>query len=785
MVIASQDPQATPGPIVTRDPANVTAPTILPDGGGMGVVVDATAGRHPYEKDRGDDGNVVQRDEPYDISEERKALVSKINGDVKRAKAHWDKAFKRMQADMQFAAGNQWGTPGEHTPKPEVDTNKDPDPRYVANITLRHIQQKVAALYARNPKVRAKRRQRIIAKLWDGTQPQVMMAMQLLQQNPMNPKAMQIVTDYNATLEYNQMMDRLAKTVEILYEYQVSEQDFPFKSGMKRMVRRALTCGVGYVKLGFQRFMKENPEVTAQIADYSNRLATLERLSADVADDQIHEGDAEMESLKLLIADLRHEDEIVAREGLIFSYPSPTSIIPDTDCLDLNGFLGSTWVAEEMPLSPEKIQEVYGKDVKAHYTQYAPDDRSDTATAAIRARISGDGSVNHGANGNKAMVWQVWNRAEGLVYTLCDGYCDFLEEPRSPDAWTERFWPWFALTLNDLENDGQLFPPSDVTMIRDPQREINRSREGLREHRVSNRPKIAVAAGRLDEEDIAKLENHPANAVLELNALEPGQKVDDLLQPIKMPGIDPNLYDVSPAFQDIERVVGVQEANLGGTSDSTATESSIAESSRQTQLASNVDDLNMLLSNLARTGGQIMFSQFQLSTVQLICGEGAVWPTLSREQVAQEINLAIDAGSTGKPNQAQEIANAEKLVPLILQIPNVNPEWVLEQVIRRLDDSIDMSQAFSQGMPSITAMNSGMPLQPPGMPGEPANVNGAGGPAEPTSGLPGVGTGPATDPTAQAGAGIFNGPAPPMPAPNDPMAATRPELRDYSRRAPV
>ena len=175
------------------------------------------------------DGKTVERDTP-EPDQKRSALVSQIIEDVKTAKAFWKKSFDKMQADMRFAGGDQWKT---ETIIPVIDPDpyitKD-DPRYVANITLRHVQQKVAALYARNPKVKAKRRKKITSKVWDGTQAQVMAAMQLLQQNPMNPKAMQIITDFNTSLEYNQLMDKVAQTTEILYEYQVSEQDYPFKS---------------------------------------------------------------------------------------------------------------------------------------------------------------------------------------------------------------------------------------------------------------------------------------------------------------------------------------------------------------------------------------------------------------------------------------------------------------------------------------------------------------------------------------------------------------------------
>ncbi|WP_447515080.1 hypothetical protein, partial [Clostridioides difficile] len=41
--------------------------------------------------------------------------------------------------------------------------------KYVANITLRHVQQRVAALYAKNPKAVARRREQILHTVWDGT----------------------------------------------------------------------------------------------------------------------------------------------------------------------------------------------------------------------------------------------------------------------------------------------------------------------------------------------------------------------------------------------------------------------------------------------------------------------------------------------------------------------------------------------------------------------------------------------------------------------------------------
>ena len=295
---------------------------------------------------------------------------------------------------------------------------------------------------------------------------------------------------------------------------------------------------------------------------------------------------------------------------------------------------------------------------------------------------------------------------------VCDGYKDFLREPGAPEVWIERFFPWFALVLNECDHPARIYPPSDVFLIRDQQKEYNRLREGLREHRIANRPATAVAGGMLSEEDAEKMITRPANALIELDGLQPGQSVEQLIQPIKGPGLDPNLYEVNGIFEDILRTVGVQEANLGAVSGGTATESSIAESSRQSSMASNVDDLDDMLSQMARAAGQILLGEVSAETVKEIVGPGAIWPEMSRDELAKEIYLDVEAGSTGKPNQAQEIQDFERLAPILMQIPGVTPEMLAKEAIRRLDDKLELDDVYDQNMLSIQAMNQAAGQQP-------------------------------------------------------------------------
>ena len=104
-----------------------------------------------------------------------------------------------------------------------------------------------------------------------------------------------IMMDAARVKSENQMMDKLARTLELLYGYEVDNQPHPFKQMLKLTVRRAVTNGVAYVKLGYERVMQERPDLEKGVADASERLSTLRRLAADQADDINDENDKEAE----------------------------------------------------------------------------------------------------------------------------------------------------------------------------------------------------------------------------------------------------------------------------------------------------------------------------------------------------------------------------------------------------------------------------------------------------------------------------------------------------------
>ena len=640
--------------------------------------------------------------------EARQQLVNRLLKEHDAAKTHYSKSFERMDDDMQWAL--------------EGSAKNHPKSKYRANIIGKRVNDKVAALYAKNPKATAKRRERLDYAVWDGEEDSlqqafqvVQMAQQMAQQAPAvlaDPMAQQmggpalqqaqaVLADYQQGKTRRQIADRVGKTLEMLFAYAMASQQVNFKQQMKQLVRRTCTNGVGYLKIDFQRVMGQNPEVTAKINDVTDQIDHLRALMEDIQDGEVMDYSAEVEELRLMLQNLQSEQEVVLREGLIFSFPDSKSVIVDPRCKNLRGFVGARWVSEEIYLSPKEIREIYNVDIGSSFTAYTTSDPQAAGTAIQSKNWS---RTENQADGLACLVLR-YDKPSGLMYTMVKGYKDFLTEPAAPPVKIDTFWPIFTLTFNEIEHPDRLFPPSDVSLMRDMQREYNDVRQASIEHRRANRPKYGVGKGMLDDADKEKLQNHPSNAVLELNALTNGQKVEDVLQPVKTVGYDPNLYDTNALLNDIGLVGGSTAADFGEVGKATATESSIAEGARSASTGSNVDDLDEFLSDMVRCGGQILLREMSAEQVMKIVGPGAVWPQLTAEDIADEIYLEIRAGSSGRPNRAAEIANMEKLLPFLLQIPGIRPEWLAREVLQRYDDNLDLTDAFADGVPAMVAMN--------------------------------------------------------------------------------
>lgn len=653
----------------------------------------------------------------------RKELVEKWQKKIAQAEKYHSDVFKRMRYCLQLAKDGgekEWVASG----------------KYVVPIINRLVNQAVAALYAKNPQALVKRKKKMNFQLWDGKPESLQSALQGAQMGDM--QSFQMLQEVAAAMQQNQMLDKLAQTMVLLWDYYTSEQEFGFKAQLKAMVRRTKVTGVGYVKLCFQRDLEARPEITAQISDMTSKIAQVEDALKDLQEGEFgndfYEQSCEMEQLRLNLQDLQNQEMVLTREGPVFDFPKSDEILIDPQCRHLKTFAGAQWVAHKFEKTKEEIEEIYGVEIQTGAEDYKMPQELSSRTDKKDKREE-----------STVRIYEIWDKRNRQVCVIAEGHPDFLREPSTPDVDIERFWTVFPLVFNEVEHDDEIYPPSDVWNARHIQNEYNRSREGLRQHRIANRPYYVYANGSMEEADLKKLSHHDDHEIIPINTLATGQSVEQVLQRGPNVPIDPNQYEVEMHFTDIMRSVGVQEANLGGTGSSTATESAIAEQSRSAGLSDQVDDLDDLLSSLAHATGQLMLKEIDKQTAIEIAGPGAVWPDspMGRDELAKDLILDIKAGSSGRPNTAHQLANYERAMPFIAQLPGssgIAPE-VLREYLDLLD--IDVEDKTLEGLPSIQALNS-MMAKPAGPPGAMDGDQQA------------AGADPRSDPTQQGAAGADN-----------------------------
>lgn len=677
----------------------------------------------------------IGADQPVEATPEHKALIERWLKTIEADKKFHADAFKRMREDQRFAAnvkGAQW----------------DGDEQaYVANITLRHVRNKVSALYAKNPRVKAQRAERMEYRIWDGKFETLTAALET-KQSAMAPPAPTVDNATGAVLppppppdpvqvmladelildavegyKRKQQFDKVGRTLEILYHKQMSEQNPTFKVEAKQCVRRVVTCGVGYVKTAFQRDLARDPSTIKQLADSTERMAHLERLLCECeSDEQSAEYEAEKAELQNMIATLKAKPEIAVREGIQWSWPTATQVIPDSRIRHLVGFIGANHITIEHMMTPDEVKEVFKVDLKrTDYRGYERLTGSKTADSEYRRR------ADDTSEGDLVCIYEVQDKKGGQVFYIADGYPNYIKAPAPPAVEVEGFWDIDVLVFNTCENEYEVFPPSDVRLLMHQQKELNRSREALREHRIAATPRWGAITPLADEVRGAIKLATPF-AVIELGkGLPPGTKIADIFGPIPMPPIDPAMYDANPIHEDVNRVAGAADASFSVTSGGTATESTIAEGARASSVDDNKDDLDEWLTAIARKGGQILLKEMSQQMVMQIVGPGAVWPELSRDEIEQELYLEIIAGSSGRPNKAMDVANFERMAPLLLQVPGINPTTLARHGVRTIDDKSDVDEWLIEGNPSITALNAlaGKPAATQPATGDPATNPGS------------------------------------------------------------
>lgn len=653
-------------------------------------------------------GDVIDQDTKPEVkkndSEEApgsvRANVRRWQDRIERAKKKWQGDFERMRDNMDFVAGIQYnGQKG-------ITYDK-----YICNLTLRVVNQGVAMIYAKDPKVVARRRQRLDFQIWDGEMETIIQAAMGAQQfqamgMPVPPDLMALINDFQQGRLHQKQVEKVGKTLEIVYQYQTDAQQPRFKLQMKQLVRRAHTCGVAYIKVEFCRNY-ENDYLTQSETrmSVSDRMKMAQEMFEKIQKGDIDNESADVEQYKSLLESLKMapmDAEVTkVQERLTFDFPRATSIIPDPNTRMLKGFVGARWIVEEVYYPLDFVNAFFETDIKpgGELKLYGRDNKVEDPKPS-----EGEKQDNQK---KRVCLWNVWDLDTKSTFIICRGHKDYVLAPEALTPATKGFWNIVPVTFNDVEVEegckATIFPPSVVDLIKPAQKEWNRTRQALRRHRKANGPRYLYPDGIISEEDLDAIAEAEDQQFIKIKGIPPGMKLSDILIPLTVVPVQDPLYNTEPLREDTLLATGQQEANIGPAQPNvTATVGTIAEQSRMSVSASDVDGLDDSLTEVALIGGEMLLKEMSIQTVKHIAGPGAVWPDRNREDFLNEIELEVVAASSGRPNKAVDIANWERLVPALVQT-GANPQAIIRETIKRADDRLEPADFYPLPLPAMPA----------------------------------------------------------------------------------
>jgi hypothetical protein len=450
----------------------------------------------------------------------------------------------------------------------------------------------------------------------------------------------------------------VGETIELVLKNQFAPAQANLKSYAKRAVRAADTTGFGWLKVVYQKDIKRDPVIDGRIRDVQDDLERLARLTeeTDESNPQLVAPDVESrrEELVQQIRTLEEQVEVTRSHGLVLSLRPSEHVIFSDDVRDPNDIRKGAWIADEIWMTADNCKERFGF-VPAKATRYARDKKS-----AVAASISTDTKTKDATA--LVCVYEKWRIGDSRVYTLIDGFDGWLREPYSPKEVGESFYAFFPLFFDVV--DGSPVPLPLVTQLRSLQDEHNTARTNFREHREKSVPFNVAHGGDLTVEDVSRLTNPKFMETVLLKGAPTGQPLESVFKAVQNPPIDPSVYTTEHVRSDWEQVTHRGDAARGTVAKAkTAQEAGILQENLQVDTSERRDVIEEWFAEVAQYSAEILLSEMTEEEVKKIAGDGAQWPQMSRADTFNMVQLEVKAGTSGKPNQQQELQKWTQILP--------------------------------------------------------------------------------------------------------------------------
>lgn len=588
---------------------------------------------------------------------------------IAHAREHWKKFHQRVRHNRATVAGFNW----------KADPRSKEFYALRANLIHGSITAMLPHIYARNPEIGA------------------------------------------SAIHQGQQLKLFTKTLEKVTNTYLDKAHL--KARAKSTVRAALTTSIGVVKVMYQRDIKTDPIIQARIEDTQDNIQTIEGLLAEIADPvQAKDLEAKRAELDQLLRSLREQVEVTASEGLVIDRILTDNLLVDPSVVEFDDYRDADWIAQIIPMKKGEAERTYKVKLDGAREFY---DARNLGAGEKDGRIA-SGLKPASDDDRQIAIVEIWDKSTMTVYTMAEGCTFWLRRPFSPKKVGQRFYPFFLLPYQLV--DGHFVGPSMVDLTEKLQDEHNEARERFNKHRDLAIPGW-VAAGDTSEKAIqnftrsVSLEGFGEVAVIDTD----GKPLGQVIAPKQHPPIDPAVYDTSAVRMDWEQVTGLQDAMRSTVVKAkTATEASIMQQSLSGRTGEFRDQVEDFLQEISQYAAQILLMELTPAQVERIMGPPRIeqvsgplgsmavevpsydWPTLTREQVFDLVELKIRAGSTGSPDKAEEREAWAQVLPVIQGLvkeimqaramgADAAPfENLLRETIRRFDERLEVERFLPQ-----------------------------------------------------------------------------------------
>ncbi|MDP2365711.1 MAG: hypothetical protein Q8M94_18330, partial [Ignavibacteria bacterium] len=324
-----------------------------------------------------------------------------------------------------------------------------------------------------------------------------------------------------------------AKTAEIYLNYYTNEN---LRITLKRQTRLAILDAFfifGCLKTGYVSSMVINENYgKPKILGYENEKPIYD--IDDVGDVKVDEN-----------------EEIMLNEKFVSRRVSPAFLIFDTECP--NYFDDGRYIIEEisLPLQDIKNDKKYSNtaDLKPSYMVKRGMSLSDEQM--------GKSDYNELQEDLKrTTIYEIWDIEHDKLKVIAEGHDKWLRNEETPPG--VECHPYTFLQYNDIPDE--IYPLSDIRVLKSPQDEYNKSRAMVITHAKRYGRKYGYIEGLIDEDELSKVESGEDGTLFKVKEL-PLAKV---IEPLQDAPLDTSIYtNLEQSRGDFDRLAVTNEADRG------------------------------------------------------------------------------------------------------------------------------------------------------------------------------------------------------------------------------